>query len=108
MTIKDELTRSAQNFAESLANLEEGSRIFPNLYECGSGFYKTQGFFIGDSATPLCGENMARLDLYPNMNCQPEFIIKMWEAQSYFYSYENPPSEIFTRSLVGHFTQMVW
>ncbi len=103
------LTINAQNTAESLAKNDNGlTNASGDLLECGKSLYTLLSLVYTETATPQCGQNIAEIEVGSNLNCQPEIIIRTWEAEKIFYNYENPPSDFISRAFVSQFTQLVW
>lgn len=107
--ILQNLTVSAQQFAELLANSDDGlTNINSNLLECGTELYSKLSMIYTETATPQCGQNIAKVEMTSSYSCQPETSVNLWEMEKLFYNYDSPPSDFIQIAFVRQFTQLVW
>lgn len=111
LRLENDLTASAQSYADKLAASNSGvSRDQNVLQECG-GILKSE--YQVDSAlnsgSTRCGESLAVAsgnDL--NKDCNPEIFAQIWNAQRLYYNYTFPPNNSMNANRFADFTQLIW
>ncbi len=111
LSIADELTASAQEYSDILAQANNGlSRNENSLKLCGD---RMRGYITDTQITTgiaACGETLGIV--YSNKDlkeaCKPDVFVQLWNSQRLFYNYSFPPYTSLDQVRFSDFTQLVW
>jgi hypothetical protein len=107
----DELTISAQEYSDLLAQINTGvSRNENSLKTCGD---RMKRYTIDTQITTgmaACGETLALIYSSQDLKeaCNPETFVQLWNSQRLFYNYTFPPNNSLDQTRFSEFTQLVW